>query len=204
MIKLDRVTFRKLLAPFAAVLAFMSGSVAFVNDVSGFQKLLCKAPGLNSLCGANGWGGVPSEEQDRVWQAALKREDGEGLRTYLRRFPRGAYAQEAQARLAGCRTGEVEIWAREDKRLPMYVGFSANPSPGEAAARAEALARARRSGEGLCVAYSSEEFRLASAEPAPRTWKCEGGPAGRNCGFEGEVICHVEARRIDVKEVCKP
>ena len=63
MIKLDRVTFRKLLAPFAAVLAFMSGSVAFVNDVSGFQKLLCKAPGLNSLCGANGWAACPAKSR---------------------------------------------------------------------------------------------------------------------------------------------
>jgi hypothetical protein len=204
MLKLDRRIVRRAVAPFTALLALMSGSVAFVQDVSGFQRLVCKAPGVSGVCASEGWGGVPSAEQDRVWAAATARTDGEGLRAYLRRFPRGAYAEEAQARLAGCRTGEAEVWVKEDKRLPLYIGFSANPSASEAAARADALARGERSGQGLCVAYSTGEFRLAAAQPAPKTWKCEGGPAGRNCGFEGEVVCHVEARRIDVREICKP
>lgn len=204
MIKLDRRAMRRLLAPVAAGVALLSGSMAFVQDLGSFQKLTCKVPGIRSVCGSAGWGGVPSAAQDKAWEAAIKREDGEGLRGYLRRWPRGAYAQEAQARLAGCRTGEVETWAKETRRLPLYVGFGVQPLPSEAAARSEALTRGTRDGQGLCVAFSSGEFRLASAEPVPKTWRCQPGPAGQACGFEGEVVCHIEARRIDIRELCQP
>lgn len=204
MIKLDRRAIRRVFAPLAAGVALLSGSMAFIQDLGSFQKLTCKIPGIRSVCSSAGWGGVPSEAQDKAWQAAIKREDGEGLRGYLRRWPRGAYAQEAQARLAGCRTGEVETWAKETRRLPLYVGFGAQPMASEAAARSDALTRGTRDGQGLCVAFSSGEFRLASAEPLPRTWRCQPGPAGQACGFEGEVVCHIEARRIDIRELCRP
>lgn len=204
MIKIDRRAVRRLAAPLAAGVTLLSGSMAFIQDLGSFQKLVCKAPGIHGVCGSMGWGGVASQAQDDAWAAAVKRQDGEGLRGYLRRWPRGAYAQEAQARLAGCRTGEVETWANETRRLPMYVGFGAQPKPTEAAARADAIARGARDGQGLCVAFSSGEFRLNGAEPVPKTWRCEGGPGGQACGFEGEVICRIEARRIDVRELCQP
>lgn len=204
MIKIDPRAIRRLAAPLAAGVALLSGSMAFIQDLGSFQKLVCKVPGVNGVCGAMGWGGVPSRAQDEAWTAALKREDGEGLRGYLRRWPRGAYAQEAQARLAGCRTGEVETWTKDTRRLPMYVGFGAQPRPTEAAARVDAIERGARDGQGLCVAFSSGEFRLTSAEPVPKAWRCQGGPGGQACGFDGEVICHIEARRIDVRELCRP
>ena len=200
MIKLDR----RAHAPLAAGVILLGGSLAFGQDIGGFQKLSCKIPGIRSVCGSAGWGGAPSKAQDDAWAEALKREDGEGMRSYLRRWPRGAYATEAQARLAGCRTGEVETWANESRRLPMYVGFGALPKPTEAAARADAIERGARDGQGLCVAFTSGEFRLNAAEPVPKTWRCQGGPGGQACGFEGEVICRIEARRIDVRELCKP
>lgn len=204
MIKIDNRLLRRIAAPMAGAVALMSGTVAFVQDAGSFQKLVCHAPGINGICGANGWGGAPSAAQDKAWSAAIARSDGEGLRAYLRRWPRGAYAVEAQARLAGCRTGEAEAWTAQDRRLPMYLGFGAEPRATEAAARADAIERGTRDGQGLCVAFSSGEFRLRSAEPSPKTWRCQGGPGGQSCGFEGEVICRIEARRIEVREVCRP
>jgi len=195
---------RKAAAPFVLGMGAISGTVAFANDMGSFQKLSCMVPGVRSVCASAGWGGVPSPEQDDAWKKATARQDGDGLRAYLRRWPRGAYAQEAQARLAGCAAREVETWTPETKRLPMYVGLGPNPSGDETAARAEAMTRAERDGQGLCVAYASGEFRLVSVTPEPEAWNCQSGGAGRTCGFEGKVACNVEVRRVDLREICRP
>jgi len=200
----DKRLMRKAAAPFVVGLGFISGTVAFVNDMGSFQKLSCKAPGVRALCGSAGWGGVPSAEQDAAWEKATARQDGDGLRAYLRRWPRGAYAQEAQARLAGCAAREVERWKPEVKRLPIYVGFGPDPKGDETAARAEAMERAQRDGQGLCVAYTSGEFRLASVTPEPEKWNCQAGGNGQTCGFEGKVACNVEVRQVDLREICQP
>jgi hypothetical protein len=204
MTRLDRRPIRRFAALLAAGIVLFSGALAFAGDLGGFQTLACKVPGIRSVCGSAGWGGAPSHAQDKAWRAAAKRDDGEGLRGYLRRWPRGAYARQARARLAGCRMGEVETWVNERPRLPLNVGFGVQPMSSEAAARTDAITRGTRDGEGLCVAYGRGEFRLASAEPVPSTWRCQAGPAGQACGFEGEVICHIEARRIDIRELCRP
>lgn len=204
MIPLDKAGLAKLVAPFVGGFAVLSGGVAFVNDLGSFQKLSCQIPGVKSVCGSAGWGGVPSPEQDEAWKQATARQDGDGLRAYLRRWPRGAYAVEAQARLAGCAAREVETWTPEIKPLPMYVGLGPSPKPSEEAARADAMERAARDAQGLCVAYTSGEFRLKSAIPEPVTWNCQAGGAGQTCGFEGRVACHVESRKVDLREICQP
>lgn len=204
MIPINKRALKRLAAPFIIGFGVISGGVAFVSDLGSFQQVGCQVPGLNSLCGAAGWGGVASAEQDKAWAKAIARQDGDGLRDYLRRWPKGAYAEEAQARLAGCAPREVETWTPETKRLPMYVGLGPNPSRDETAARAEAMSRAERDGQGLCVAFSSGEFRLASVTPEPERWNCQSGGAGRTCGFEGKVACNVEVRRVDLREICRP
>lgn len=204
MIAIDKRLMRKAAAPFIVGFGLISGSVAFVNDLGSFQKLSCMIPGVKSVCGAAGWGGVPSAEQDEAWKKATSRQDGDGLRAYLRRWPRGAYAVEAQARLAGCAAREVESWKPEVKRLPMYVGLGPTPSGSEEAARAEAMTRAVRDGQALCVAYTTGEFRLTSVTPEPERWNCQAGGAGQTCGFEGKIACNVEVRRVDLREICQP
>ena len=66
------------------------------------------------------------------------------------------------------------------------------------------MERATRDAQGLCVAYSTGEFRLKSAIPEPAAWNCQAGGAGQTCGFEGRVACNVESRRVDLREICQP
>jgi len=193
----------RLAAPALGVFTPLAAGMAFVLDFASFQNIGCQVPGVKSACGSMGWGGVPSEEQDLAWAVATRRDDGEGLRAYLRRWPKGAYADEAQARLAGCRNAEVEEWAPDERRLPLFVSVGAAPRPSQAAARQDAVARAGRDAEGLCVAFRSGEYRLKSALPEPKSWRCASAGGGQVCGFEGEAVCKVEVRRVDVQEVCR-
>ena len=199
-----RTRMGRMLTPFLGVLTPVAAGMAFVLDVASFQEIACQAPGLSGVCGANGWGGVPSPEQDDYWAKAIARTDGEGLRGYLRRWPKGAYADEAQARLAGCRTREVETWVKDQRTLPMYVPAGTSARPTETAARQQALTAADPDAHRLCVGFSSGEFRLAGAEPKASKWNCTTYAGGKVCGFEGQAVCHVEARRMDVREVCRP
>lgn len=192
----------RLVTPVLGVFTPVAAGMAFALDFASFQNLGCQVPGVRSACGSFGWGGVPSREQDLAWAVATKRDDGDGLRAYLRRWPRGAYAGEAQARLAGCRAAEVEEWSPSERRLPLRVGLG-DPTNGEAAARADAIRRGARDAEGLCVAYKAGEYRLTAGQAEPRAWTCATVGGGQTCGFEGEAVCRVEVRRVDVQEVCR-
>ena len=161
----------------------------------------CAVPGVRAVCGGLGWGGVPSAAEEALW-AARKPGDCDGLRGYLARYPAGAFAARANSLLEARRTRETETWTPREKILPLAVRAGLDGLPSEAAARQDALARGAREAELACAPYGSGEFRLRSAEARAREWRCAPRGAGIGCGFDGEAVCRVEARRRDLAEVC--
>jgi hypothetical protein len=164
-------------------------------------EAVCAVPGVRAACGGLGLGGVPSAAEEAMW-AARKPGDCEGLRGYLARFPAGAFAIPAQRLLAARVTRETETWAPDVKTLPLMVRGGLDPMPSEAAARQAAMRRADGEAAEVCIPYRSGEFRLRSAKATPREWRCTQHGQGFICGFDGEAVCSVEARRRAVAELC--
>ncbi len=197
-----RRTFGYLYAALAAT-GLAVGVWAFFTDAAGFQTLACKA--MHDRCAESGWGGVGSPAQDAAWTAAGRRDDGEPLRAYLARWPNGAYAGRAKARLAQCRAVSTEVWRPDVRPLPLAVGMGPQPFGTEEAARADALERAQRDAVDVCAAMRLEQtFRLTAATPEPAGWRCQPGPAGTSCGFAGRVNCSIEISQTVAREVCRP
>jgi len=90
-----------------------------------------------------GLGGVPTKEEEALWTQRAP-GDCEGLRTYLARFPKGAFAEEAGRRLQAAEIVEEENWAPEEHRLPLTVRTTFAPLASETARRAVCRVEARR------------------------------------------------------------
>lgn len=187
--------------------AVVSGGTALItiaglaSDVAGMQGAVCRVPGVRALCRTAGLGGVPSEAEEEAW-ASREAGDCEALRSYLERFPYGAYAEEAQRRLQAAKTQTRERWAPEERRLPLVVRRGIDSFGNEEAARQDALSRGLEDARMVCAGFDAGEFRLLATEADPRRWRCSRLDAGTYCGFDGEAVCRVEVRRLDNVEIC--
>jgi len=84
------------------------------------RRTTCRVPGLRSLCAMVGIG--PTRAEQTLWDDARAQRSGDGLRAYLRAYPRGVYADEALARERGCTVEHVEtLGPARDVRLPLTV-----------------------------------------------------------------------------------
>lgn len=193
----------RLLAAWGSGLTLAATALVFTTNLVGLQKPLCKIPGVHAMCVSLGLGGVATKEEEALWSARAA-GDCEGLRTYLERFPEGAYAEEADLRLQAAMTVEEESWTPEELPLPLVVRATLDPLASEEAARADALARGADDAADLCEGYNVGEFRGVSP-PAVKVedWRCSARGSGSVCGFDGKAICKVEARRVTQRKVCK-
>lgn len=184
---------------FAAIgFAFM---IAFSADVAQLQTAICRVPGIRSACGALGLGGVPSEAERRAFEAAIAVEDDTGLRGFIDRYPDGALAGEARARLAACRVVREEKWVSKTRRHPYESIASVDRDASRALAEARAKADSQRDAESS-VCYAGDGSRLVRAEVEVETWRCsESG--GWLCRFSGWAICVVEERQVLEKVSCR-
>lgn len=173
---------------------------AFV-DLTALPKIVCGIPSVQMFCGEWGLGGAPSRAEKALWSSRPP-GDCSVLRTYLSSFPNGAYSGEAHTRLAAITFETKETWTPEERRLPMVVRPGLKPFPDEQAARADALARSSEEAHRACVGFAQAEFRLLSAGTAPLEWRCTKRAEGHACGFDGEAVCKVEARRVDRLDRC--
>src|SRR5215203_1385160 len=176
--------------------------LGFASDLAGLQTPLCKIPGVHAACASWGLGGVPTEAEEVLWTHRVA-GDCEGLRTYLARFPKGAFAEEAARRLQAAVAVEDESWTPDEQRLPLTVRSTLEPLASERAARADALARGATEADGTCGGFKSGEFRLLSASFEAQGWRCSARGSGFVCGFDGQAICQVKVRRVSQRQVCK-
>lgn len=176
--------------------------LGFATNLVGLQKPLCKIPGLHAACASWGLGGLPTKEEESLW-AQRAAGDCEGLRTYLARFPKGAYAEEAGRRLQAVVAVETETWVPGKQRLPLTVRATLDPLANEQAARADALTRAPAEADRICEGFKIDGFRMKSATPEAQTWRCLPRGSGTVCGFDGQATCHFESRRVTQHQVCK-
>ena len=192
----------RLLAAWASGFGVAATILGFATNVVGLQKPVCKIPGVRAVCASWALGGLPTKAEEVLWAQRVK-GDCEGLRTYLAKFPKGAFAEEAGRKLQAAKTHEEELWTPADQRLPLTVRATLSPLANEQAARADALTRAVTEAERACDGYKSGEFRLASATAEPQSWRCFARGSGAVCGFDGQAICKVEARRVTQHQICE-
>jgi hypothetical protein len=185
----------------AGRIVLLVAAVGFAAGLPVVQKTVCRIPGVHELCGQMGIGGVPSRTEEALW-SGRHAGDCNALRSFLSRFPGSAYAAEAQARLAAARFETRETWTPEQRRVPLVVRSALRPFPNQQAAQADALARAPKEAQGACVGFNQAEFRLISARAEPVEWRCTQRLGGHVCGFDGEAVCEVSARRVDRIETC--
>lgn len=192
----------RLAAAWGSGLCLSAGVLGFAADIAGLQAEICKIPGIHTVCASQGLGGVPTEEEEALWTGRTP-GDCAGLRTYLERFPDGAFAEEAGRRLQAVEVVEEERWIPGKQPLPLTVRSTFDPLATEAAARADALQRADAEARRACAGFSLGEYRLLSATAEAQTWRCSPRRSGVVCGFDGQAICQIEARRIEQRQVCR-
>ncbi len=193
----------RLRAAWAGACAAALAVLGFVEDLAGLQELLCKVPGVHAVCASRGLGGLPTHEEEALW-AQRAPGDCEGLRTYLARFPTGAYAEEAGRRLQAVTIVGEESWTPETHREPLVVRAPLTALPSDEAARADALARGPAEARLICESLETGgSFRLVAATAEVREWRCSPRASGWVCGFDGQAVCQVEARRVTERQVCR-
>ncbi len=193
----------RLLAAWVSGLGVAATILGFATNLVGLQKPLCKIPGVSAMCASWGLGGVPTKEEKILWAKRVS-GDCEGLRAYLERFPKGAFAEEAARRLQAVETVDDEHWTPQEQRLPLTVRATLDPLASEKTARADALTRGATEAHELCQNLEAGgDFRLVSAPAKAQSWRCSARGSGSVCGFDGHAICQVEARRVTQRQVCK-
>jgi hypothetical protein len=186
----------------AAAATGLTAALGFTANVVGLEHVLCRVPGIRSGCAAAGLGGLPTRAEEQVW-ASRVRGDCEALRAYLKRFPTGAYAAEADRRLSTATKTPRTWWTREAYKEPLEVP-AGGPFATEDAAQNDAKARAPDEAEFACTGYKSTEFsRLKGVKAVPHKWNCSRTSGGVRCGFSGTAICDVETRHQETVSVCE-
>ena len=187
----------------AALAAVVAAVVGFINDVSGLQSTLCRASTPRAACRALGLGNVPSVAEEETWQRAQGSVDGEGFRAYLREYPDGAFAQAAQARLTACRKQKMEQWSPRVQTLPLIVPGAFKAASNEAGARALVAPRVAAEAQRTCQPFAnSDVHRLRESRASEAGWRCDEGPQGWRCSFDGDAICALEERSTSEREIC--
>ena len=182
-------------------LALLVAAAVLFAGLPIVPKTVCRIPGIREICGGMGVGGAPSRAEEALW-SGRRASDCSAIRSYLARFPQGAYSQEAQARLAAASFDTKERWTPEQRRVPLAVRSALNPLSSVQAAQSDTLARASKEALGACVGFNQAEFRLITARAVPVEWRCTQRLGGHACGFDGEAVCEVGTRHVDRIETC--
>ena len=179
--------------------------VGFGLNLFGAQQTLCTLlPTAGSdACGALGLGNQPTKAERLSW---AQRTPGscEDLQHHLTLYPTGAYATEAQSLLDAVDTTHVLTWEPLERTLSLFVRQQPDWMSNTEAAQSDALDRGTRMAAQLCQNFGAgdQTFRYLSGMPEVQSWNCDQRGTTAVCGFEGQAVCSLEARRVDVVEVC--
>lgn len=142
-------------------------------------------------------------DEQAMWDRAVAQRAGDGLRAYLQTYPRGAYVDEARARLDGCSRERVErLGPAREVRYPLTVNANRTDlrsSPGEA--HDDAVMRGHRDAATSCALLDAASQVLSSAAQ-PTDWKCIEDGHRYTCGFDGAIVCRVRDRIVSNEERC--
>ena len=187
----------------AISLAILLPVLSFFSDLHELLAPVCQVAGVRAACASWGLGGVPTPAEEKAW-AALEPGDCSALRAHLARFPDGGYAEEAKGKLLAMQTEVTERWETQEPSPVIRVLAEHKPFPSLAEAQADALVRAAADAELACAPYKSLDFyRLRAAAAKVVKWDCEPSRGGFICGFDGQAICKVAARKREQREVCR-
>ncbi len=176
---------------------------AFGSNTFHIQDKACAAPEMVSdVCGAMGFGGRPAKAERLAWQA-LQPGSCDDLRTYLDRFPEGAYRGRAHSLLTAPREREIIVWTPGVHELVLYEAPPEKASPTLEMAKTEARARAQRKAEKLCKGFAATTlYRYKTAKPDAQEWDCGRTGAGFSCGLDGQAICALEEKSTKTEKTC--
>jgi hypothetical protein len=159
-------------------------------------RAACSVPGVRAVCARSGIGGVPTAEEELLWQSRA-RGDCSVLQTYVTRFPRGAYAEEAGRRLAAKTSDKNVTWKPAENSLGAVIAATSHSFATEQEARADAVSRAGQDARDVaCLGYDNPngEFRLRSARAVPVTWDCRQRANGVACSLAYKAVCEVDVK----------
>lgn len=157
-------------------------------------------PGLSDLCGSLGIGKRPRREERLAWEA---RTPGscEALRQHVQRFPEGALRSSAAELLAAARSERATTPVPAPRDGIGYVRLAPAGVATEAAARAQAVERARADAETLTCKPLSPHERLMGVQIEPLTFDCRRLSDGSNsCALDYRARCGIEV--LPVLERC--
>jgi hypothetical protein len=170
---------------------------AFAVNAFGVTSKMCTIPGpqpaLADSCGAMHIGGQPTAAERLAW-AARPNGDCQWLRDFVHDHPDSPLRSRAADLITAGEKGGP--WVVATRQAPIYVSaFDGLPAANEAAARADALARAGGDAETECRPFAAGTvFRYVSASAHATKWSCSKSGAGVVCGFEGTAICNLQAQ----------
>ena len=110
---------------------------------------------------------------------------------------------EAGRLLEARTTEQQDVWTPQAKSNVFTIRAGVEPLASDEHARRDALRRAEEDASFVCAPYAQDEYRLLSTAVTPSAWRCRTTPGGSTCGFDGLVVCHVEARQVGVVERCQ-
>lgn len=184
----------------------IGGLLAFAFNFGSLQNNMCAMsfgyPGLSDACGSLGLGERPSREERLAW-AALPPGKCEPLRSFVSRFPGGAYRSQAADLIAAATRSTSESWQPTERKLPQTVQVSDTAGLSRKAARAAALSEGNKEAKKLCGGFAAGTiFRLRTAVSHPDEWDCPSKDGSATCGFSGSAVCSLEMSVVTETESC--
>jgi hypothetical protein len=166
------------------------------------RRTACRAPGLRSLCATIGTGDVTTAQEQALWEDARAQSTGDGLRAYLRTYPRGVHADEARSRLQTCSHVRVETLGSEREiRYPLNE-IRMEHLATEQEARDDAQRRANKRAASECESLHHTSMILSTAAEV-QYWKCTPLDGRFACGVQGEIVCRFRERIPSDQERCR-
>lgn len=189
-----------------AALAAALAVIGLLADLTGLHATLCKPDGgMSRLCG---WAGLgPSDDEVAAWTQARSSNAIGPLRAYLAKYNNGAFAAQAQARLAACHKLVDVSWAPYIGGAPLVVPSGpVKAAPTEAGAKQAMQSEVQRAAADACSAGPLSELYRSVPGAMPEVpaggWDCRSADAGWRCRYDGKITCPQEKRQSVEREVC--
>jgi hypothetical protein len=184
----------------SGVAAAALGAATFSTNMFASQTKLCTLPfdqpSISDTCGALHLGGRPSQGERIAW-AGRPAGSCQALRDLINRYPDGAYRSEAAALLQAAKLSRAPNFSPDPRTAKSYVRQSERPFATQAAAQADALARATADASETACAPVDDTERLAGVDIGRTTFDCRPSPfGGWACAADYTVTCRIETRAM--------
>lgn len=146
---------------------------------------------------------IAGPEERAAWTA---RAEGscDDLSKFLRQFPNGAYASEANSLLQARKTSQQIVYRRKEREMEIYVPLhDAIPQTTKTSAEAAALARADTEAGKQCSRLArSTEAALKSSKVISPAISCKAATGGFVCKVNAVALCALDEPEPDMVESC--